>query len=1477
MSWWFSIRLFFAILLFVVKTSRSILAGGAALLLAFGVPARLLGDVLEITEFMAVNETKYADAATNYPDWIEVRDTRPARSGNVNIQGWHLTDDPGDLTKWTFPSNSIAPGQYLVVFASGSTNSLIGGRLHADFKLDGDGEYLALVNPSGVVATAFAPQFPPQYRDVSYGYSSSPTGTLVYFDTPTPNAANNAGRSAFGPSITNVTHTPYEPADASNVIVRATVAHDLGGGVATASLQYVVMYGATVTTNMYDDGAHNDGAAGDRVYAATIPSSAGTVNQMVRYAITARGVDGSTSRLPATGDPADYFGFVVYDPALSTNPPVLHWFTQSNAWESFGPSAGTWYTWTDNPSAWGIAYLSYQGTFYAGCRVRNKGSSTITAGLNKYKVVPPPGHLFRYAAGQPPVKEFNIHRFVGDESTYMREPLACDAMRAAGVPTYNAQYILFRYNGANQTAVIAEQQDEIFLERNGFDPDGALYKSDPNKATTPEKCSDLSLDWQNPQVFGLYNKESRKTEDQSDLNVLRTNLAVAAGSDPLKRYMFDNLNLPEIINQMAVSVVIGHGDRCEKNYYVYRDSDDTKEWSMFPWDFDTYLMLIGTGTRGSIEYVVSGKGEVRSIFYGDYGDWVNNRPHSWLHWDYGVSIHTGAYTNSYNRLYDAIIRMPATRQMYLRRLRTVTDQLLGPVAPGYLENRIDYFDAVPLANINAGTLKTYTATRRSQLYSNTGEFTNIPAAQTVSPPILFGALDPTPASGYEDQEFLELLNTNATAVDVSGWFLSNGVDFVFQAGTVIPARSNLFVSPDVAAFRAREISPRSNEANFVQGPYSGRLATLGETVALYDTNRVLISSISYTGAPLPVYTGSLRVSEVMYHPPNGDDEFIELCNGGVSTANLSTVRFTDGVVFDFAASVVSNLAPGASTVVVRDLAAFTNAHPGVSVAGQYAGSLNDGGEALVLYDTAQDAVIFSAIYASARGWPVSPDGAGHALVPVAAGDQADGRLDYGGNWRASAYVGGSPGVADPAPVQDVVLNEFMAHTDYTNEFLPQYDSNDWIEMFNTAGSPRALTNWFLSDDPGDLRKWRIPTNSVIGGGGWLTFDEVTGFHSPITNGFGLNKAGDAIYLSYLPGGAADRVADAVRFKGQENGVTEGRYPDGAAYWFALAPTTNAANAAPAAHVVIARIQYHPAPTGANPEDNTNDEFVELRNAAGVTQALWTVAGPWRVDGLDFAFPSNTTLGAGATLMLVSFDPSNVVARSNFFAAHGFNTNDVTLYGPYGARLSNHGERLAVERPQEPDLPGEAISWVIVDEAIYFDADPWTNSTDGTGLALVRTSDLASGNDPGNWTDGVPPPDPDGDGDGLRDVWEESFFGSTNAPGGEATNDFDGDGVANWNEYTAGTDPTNDSAYFGVEIDLGGSTVLVSFLTIVAGPEFGGAQRFYTLENLTNLAGTNWFGVGAYTNILGTNQAVIYQQVADTNLGFYRGHVWLEGP
>jgi hypothetical protein len=151
---------------------------------------------LVISEFLASNDGGLTDEDGDYSDWIEIHNTGGT---SVNLAGWYLTDDPTDLTKWQFPSAALPGGGYLVVFASDKNRTASGGALHTSFKLSADGEYLGLIRPDGVtVASAFAPAYPPQYPDVSYGVHVA--AGYWYLDPPTPGAANTTSAAYSGVS-----------------------------------------------------------------------------------------------------------------------------------------------------------------------------------------------------------------------------------------------------------------------------------------------------------------------------------------------------------------------------------------------------------------------------------------------------------------------------------------------------------------------------------------------------------------------------------------------------------------------------------------------------------------------------------------------------------------------------------------------------------------------------------------------------------------------------------------------------------------------------------------------------------------------------------------------------------------------------------------------------------------------------------------------------------------------------------------------------------------------------------------------------------------------------------------------------------------------------------------------------------------------------------------------------------------------------
>ena len=431
----------------------------------------------------------------------------------------------------------------------------------------------------------------------------------------------------------------------------------------------------------------------------------------------------------------------------------------------------------------------------------------------------------------------------------------------------------------------------------------------------------------------------------------------------------------------------------------------------------------------------------------------------------------------------------------------------------------------------------------------------------------------------------------------------------------------------------------------------------------------------------------------MYHAPAGNPhDFIEIRNVSDQPVSLHGYQLDNAINFNFKNGPVT-LGSGEYMVVVDDIAAFSATYPtnSIIIAGEFSGDLSNSGEKLDLEFHNNDLISFS--YSDARNWPQAADGAGHSLVPLSSAmtEQERGSFDYGGNWRASTYINGSPGYADPVAPQSIVINEIVAHTDTGLE--PPFDSNDQIELYNPTASPITLNGWHLSDDPDNLTKFSIPNGTTVPALGYISFDE-DDFHPGRTNGFGINKAGEQVILS-----APGRVVDAIRFKGQENGVSLGRYPDGSPDWMTTLPTIGSSNQPVDQTIHISELMYNPASPGSD------FEYIQLENVGTQTVSFQNTTGSYRIDGgVSYTFPSSTTLAAGTKLWLVSFNPALETALlSQFRSTYGLSNSDL-VYGPYQGKLSNRGERVALERPQASDDPLNPldISWVVIDELFYFD-------------------------------------------------------------------------------------------------------------------------------------------------------------------------------
>lgn len=88
-----------------------------------------------------------------------------------------------------------------------------------------------------------------------------------------------------------------------------------------------------------------------------------------------------------------------------------------------------------------------------------------------------------------------------------------------------------------------------------------------------------------PVVYGLESSQSQQDAAVQALQAFTTGLS-GGGPVPRSKYLFDAVDLPQVINYLAAQTLILNQDRCTKNFYVYLDAS-SGQWSMLPWDVES--------------------------------------------------------------------------------------------------------------------------------------------------------------------------------------------------------------------------------------------------------------------------------------------------------------------------------------------------------------------------------------------------------------------------------------------------------------------------------------------------------------------------------------------------------------------------------------------------------------------------------------------------------------------------------------------------------------------------------------------------------------------------------------------------------------------------------------------------------------------------------------------------------------------------
>ena len=282
----------------------------------------------------------------------------------------------------------------------------------------------------------------------------------------------------------------------------------------------------------------------------------------------------------------------------------------------------------------------YDGEFYDNVFIKVRGNTTAGFPKKSHRLEFPAEHPFRHPGPGGRVRHTSLMAEWGDP-TYLRQHLSFWMQAETGSAAPFHYPVRVQLNGEFwQCAMHSEVLCEELLARHGLDPEGALYKA--VGTLTPDFSS-----------TGGFEKKTRRREGNEDYVALALALHERNGLDGRRRALFDQMNVPAVINYLAVARLTQEDDDLWANMSLYHDCDGTGEWRPIPFDMNVSWGL--SFAMGGVEATLD-----------------DHRSHPFFGAD-NVGANQG-----FNRLYDAVVQVPETREMLLRRMRTILDRWWQP-------------------------------------------------------------------------------------------------------------------------------------------------------------------------------------------------------------------------------------------------------------------------------------------------------------------------------------------------------------------------------------------------------------------------------------------------------------------------------------------------------------------------------------------------------------------------------------------------------------------------------------------------------------------------------------------------------------------------------------------------------------------------------------------------------------------------------
>ena len=1022
---------------------------------AVGVYSELPASALVINEFMAINSyipytnpldiRTTVDGRTAYPDWLEIHNTDTV---TLSLNGWYLTDDPDNPTKWKFPNGiSLNGGAYLVVFASGKTIEKFpsnypyvdgSGKLHTNFTLGASGEYLALVAPDGVtVAHEYGPEFPKQWGLISYGIGSN--GGYGYLKSATP-GNDNSQRYVDAVADTRFSDkrgyydAPFDVSistETQDAVIRYTL--DCTEPTMTNGFTFTDPITITTTTCLRARAFKTD------YLSSNIDSQTYVFLQ-----------DVLTQDRPSTEYPASWSGYgadyqmdpeVYEDPDYSgeiyralTSIPTLSVLTDVDG--LFGATNGIYTNTTSSGLSWERAcsaelFDTNGSKFQINCGLRLQGGASRQPNkASKHSL------SLRFRGGYGPSKL--------DYSLFNDSPVdSLDTLQLRAM--FNNSWIHWNSGQRSRGSMIRDQWARDCLLEMGDQTAGrgsyvnlylnGIYWGVYNIHERQEASHYAAYFGGDSERIDALSSGAAVDGDKNSWNALHSQIANAvSGGINLAEYnqIARKLDIDNLIDYMIVNHYGSNSDWDGHNWRAAGGGLDNVPWRIYSWDAERILEGVSSNRTSQ-----NNSGCPSRLFQNlRNSDEFNLRFADRLHKHF---FNAGAMTRKFTAqrwmklatdLDMAIIAESARWGDYRRDVHQYSS------GPYELYTKNDFWLPEQQRLID-----TYFPLRSENVlnqYKGMGLYPNVAAP-------VFNQHGQTAANGF-DLDITAAAGTIYYTLDGSDPRQAGGA----AVGTVYSDQITLTKS---AVVKARALNggiwSALNEATFAVGPVAG----------------------------------NLRITEIMYNsmvgsPGDPEVEFVELINIGAESINLNLVSFANGIDFTFGDLL---LAGGQRVIVVNDQTLFDAEYPGFAglIAGEFLGSLDNGGEKIALQDAIGNNILK---FDYNDTWFDITDGVGFSLTIK---DPALSRLDHiedglAAHWKLDENKGAA--VADSSGNNHngtVLGNTLQSSSGGKINGAVKLDGNgDFVKITGykgiTGSNPRTITAWIKTDFAnGEIVSWGL--------------------------------------------------------------------------------------------------------------------------------------------------------------------------------------------------------------------------------------------------------------------------------------------------------------------------------------------------------------------------------------------------------------------